>query len=340
MGFSKKFPSLGRVLIVLALLGLGLAIFTPPPTIWLSFEAFGGASSTKPAILLTGDEEVNSRAFASAIPIEDGHLVCFSRREAESGEYEIWCQKFSSLLNEGPGPISEEFPVIRAANVGASLHAYVPYLYLTDSGASMLFTARGVPDAPDEEWVALAESKDLRSWEVVEPRVLTGRGGWESNSVENFGVILFQGSLWMNYESTGSSGRESERSIGIASSKDDGVTWERIGDKPSITGGVYCAGFFQYEGQVYLIASSHSEFRVYRADDPSSLSDLSFIGSFTPSPRGFVLGTPSLVSASAEKAASNYSPFILTYSHMTPRGIWETLLVRWDSPQEFLDGLR
>ena len=312
----------------------------PPPLLWLSFEGAGEAGRTKPATLLTGSKEVDSRAFASAIPIEDGHLVCFSRREAESGKYEIWCQEFTSLFQEGPRPISKEFPVIRAADVGASLHAYVPYLYLSESGASMLFTARGLPDAPDEEWVALAQSQDLRSWEVVEPRALTGQGGWESNSVENFGVILFRGSLWMNYESTGPTGRESERSIGIASSSDSGVTWERVGDNPSITGGVYCAGFFQYEGQVYLIASAHSEFRVYRADHPSSLSDLSYIGSFNPSPRGFVLDTPSLVAASAEKAVSNYSPFVLTYSHMTRSGIWETLLVRWESPQDFLDGLR
>lgn len=74
----------------------------------------------------------------------------------------------------------------------------------------MVFTARGSPELEEDEWVGLAETSNGREWKVTVPRAFDAGEPWEANDVENFGLLLHNGVLWMNFKSRGPSGLESE----------------------------------------------------------------------------------------------------------------------------------
>lgn len=206
--------------------------------------------------ILSADSNVNSRAFASAHPLHDDYIVCFSRRERRSPRYDIFCQEFENLRSGTPAALSPEFLALRARDADATKHIYIPYLFERSEGFGMVFTARGTKELATDEWIGLAESANGRDWAVTVPRAFEASLDWEANDVENFGLLRHDGRLWMNYESTGPTGLRSNRSIGIAYSLDHGKSWERAATKPALTGGVYCAGFFVHEDSVYLIAAA------------------------------------------------------------------------------------
>lgn len=262
--------------------------------------------------------------------------MCFSRQEGHAAQYQVFCQFFENLRFGIPSPRGPEFLALRAADADASIHVYIPYLFPRNGGFGMMFTARGSKKLDTDEWIGLAESSNGTDWTVRIPRAFEASLAWEANDVENFGLLEYDQVLWMNYESTGPSGLEADRAIGIAYSTDLGETWTRVQDEPSLTGGVYCAGFFVWQSEVYLIASAHNQFRVYRASHPTLLSDDSYIGSFMPQPEGIVVDTPSVITDTVEKQIGE--SFSLTYSLMEA-GLWNTYLTRWPSTEEFLAGL-
>jgi hypothetical protein len=280
---------------------------------------------------------VNSRAFASAYPLENNnYIVCFSRRETLAMQYEIYCQEFQNLRRGTPSPLNSEFLALSLGDANAESHVYIPYLFETPKGFGMIFTARGTRQLETYEWVGLAESSDARNWQVTVPQAFQPRLSWEANQVENFGLLLHDGLLWMNYESVGPSGLQADRAIGIAWSDDWGKSWTRVKNQPSLSGGVYCAGFFVWEKKVYLIASAHNQFRVYRAESPESLSDDSYIGSFFVRNDATVVDTPSVVTDAVDKIVDGN--FSLVYS-LYEEGDWNTYVTRWDSASHFLSHL-
>jgi hypothetical protein len=233
--------------------------------------------------------------------------------------------------------VGPEILALQPEDANATEHVYIPYLFKANNRLRFIFTARGNTLSKQDEWIGLAESKDGFNWTVIAPKVFEAALPWEANSVENFGLLLHKGTLWMNYESKGPLNSLAERSLGIAYSADSGRSWNRISTQPSISGGVYCAGFFTWRESVYLIASAYNQFRVYRADSPRLLSNDSYRGSFFIQQTGeTVVDTPSVVTNSASKIPSG--EFVLTYSIYND-GKWNTYLSRWNSTDDFLDQL-
>ena len=203
----------------------------------------------------------------------------------------------------------------------------------------MIFTSREYENDFFES-IHIATSLDSINWEVNLNPILIPEFEWEGNEIENWGVIKVGSKYYLNFESAGPNRLLEERNIGIAYSEDL-INWEKLSPDPAIKNSVYCASFFSYNNEIYMIVPNLYKFKIYRFTSFEKLSEEDLIGYYEPydSLLKVILDTPDVITSDIRKEV--YPEDELNFVFGTYRdGEWFTTLSKFKNVDEFLNQIK
>lgn len=290
--------------------------------------------------ILKPDENYDSRAYASIIKVDSEYIIFYSA--TTNNEYSIFRNSSNDLETFDNKNEIQIIPNI--TNAYNFQHVYVPYVFYENDMYYMILTSRKYNEDRFEA-IHIATSKDSFEWEINLEPILIPEYQWEGNEVENFGVIKVDDTYFLNFESTGPTKSQAERSIGIAYSNDL-ANWKKISDTPQIVDkkfdeGVYCASFFTYNNEIYLIVPNLYRFKIYKFTDFNNLSEDDFIGYFVPYDRSknIVIDTPEVITNDINKEVFLNEKFYLAFSS-TRYGGWNVEGIVFRDVNEFINQLQ
>ena len=287
--------------------------------------------------ILSPDEYFNSRTFASIVKINDGYEIFYSVRDRSTKEYSIFKNRSSSLKEFNN--LNEIEIIPNKTDQYNFLHTYVPYVFYENNMYYMIFTARKETDDLFEA-IYIATSLDSENWEIDLNPIIVPENQWEGNEIENWGLIKFDNLYYMNFESAGSNRLQAERHIGTAVSSDL-ISWDKISKDPQIRNRVYCASFFLYDAQFYMIVPNNYRFKVFKFSNFETLSEENFIGYFDPFEVSLeiTLDTPDVITENIKKEIFSNEEFHLVFGNYR-NSDWYTSLIEFEDINEFINSLK
>lgn len=284
--------------------------------------------------ILSPDNDFNSRTFASVVKINDNYEIFYSVRDKSTMEYSIYKNSSSNLKQFSNSNELEIIP--NKTDKYNFLHTYVPYVFYENNMYYMFFTARKESDDLFEA-IYIATSLDSVNWEIDLNPIIIPENQWEGNEIENWGLIKYNNLYYMNFESAGPNRLQTERHIGTAVSSDL-ITWDKISQEPQIKNGVYCASFFLYDDQFYMVVPNGYRFKVFKFTSFGTISEKNFIGYYDPFEENFdiTLDTPEIVTESINKEINVNETFQFVFGNYR-NGEWYTSLIEFENVNEFLN---
>ena len=303
---------------------------------------------TQAVTILAPDRNYNSRAFASLIKHKNKFHIFYAARSRESAKYSLFTRSAFSLNDLID---AEEKLILSPEDVDAVM-VWMPYIVKANNEFVIFFTVRqgDISYYGDfDEFVMRLTSDDLESFSVDSTVIVEAQLDWEGSEIENWGVINIDETFYMSLESRGPSQKPEDRSIGYAASNNL-LNWRRVGEQPSITGGVCCSSFFVFEDYFYSISAAGNRFAVHRAKDFLELTDKNLIGFFYPHDKNYqgVVDTPEVLTVNNKKSLLIEDEFTFMFSStrggiinsMVSKDGWVTEYIIFANAQSFLSNLQ
>mgnify|MGYP001206173884 CR=1 FL=1 len=287
--------------------------------------------------ILSPDDKYNSRTFSSVVKTNNEYIIFYSVRDVETWEYSIYRNSSSDYMNFDNSNEIEVVP--NKSDTYSFMHTYVPYVFYENDTYYMIFTAREYENDTFEA-VYIATSSNSYDWEVNLNPILIPEFQWEGNEIENWGLIKIEDKYYMNFESAGPNRLQEERHVGNAYSEDL-INWYKISENPTIKNTVYCASFFSYNNEIYIVVPNVHQFKVYKFTDFEKLSEKNFIGFFRPygTSEEFEVDTPEIITNDIKKEVSNSDEFNFIFGSYRA-GEWYTSIINFKNVEEFLSSLK